>query len=139
MKQFIHKSMAVFMAAVVLMTTMSFAVDMHYCGDTLVDFSFVHQAKSCGMEKTQVIASCETSTVSEKSCCTDKQLIKEGNEVLKASFDHFTLEQQVFIASFTFSFINLFEGTESNEVPFIDYAPPFLKQNVQVLHQTFLI
>lgn len=127
------------MAAVVLMTTMSFAVDMHYCGDTLVDFSFVHQVESCGMEKAQVIANCETSTASEKSCCTDKQLIIEGQEDLKISFDQLTLEQQVFVASFTFSYINLFEGIETNEVPFLDYAPPFLKQDVQVLHQTFLI
>ncbi len=46
MKQFIHKSMAVFMAAVVLMTTMSFTVDMHYCGDSLVDFSFVQKVEN---------------------------------------------------------------------------------------------
>ncbi|WP_339841896.1 hypothetical protein [uncultured Maribacter sp.] len=139
MKQILHKITAVFMAAVVLMTTMSFAVDMHYCGDTLVDFSFVHQVESCGMEKAQVIANCETSIASEKSCCTDKQLIIEGQEDLKVSFDHLTLEQQIFVASFTFSYINLFEGIETNEVPFVNYAPPFLKQDVQVLHQTFLI
>lgn len=139
MKQFIHKSMAVFMAAVVLMTTMSFTVDMHYCGEILVDFSLFHQVESCGMEKAQGITNCETSTISEKSCCTDKLLIIEGQEDLKVSFDYLTLEQQVFVASFTFSYISLFEGTESNKIPFIDYAPPFLKQDVQVLHQTFLI
>ena len=38
MKKFLHKSMAILMAVVVLFTTMSFTVDMHYCGDSLVDF-----------------------------------------------------------------------------------------------------
>tara|TARA_R110002167_G_scaffold3508_1_gene17091 strand:+ start:374 stop:769 length:396 start_codon:yes stop_codon:yes gene_type:complete len=131
--------MAVFMATVVLMTTMSFTLEMHYCGDSLVDFSFLHQVESCGMEKAQVITNCETSTVSEKSCCTDKQLIIEGQEDLKVSFDYLTIEQQVFVASFTFSYISLFEGIESNKVLFVDYSPPFVKQDVQVLHQTFLI
>ena len=139
MKHFIHKCMAVFMATVVLMTTMSFTLEMHYCGDSLVDFSFLHQVESCGMEKAQGITNCETSTVSEKSCCTDKQLIIEGQEDLKVSFDYLTLEQQVFVASFTFSYISLFEGIESNKVLFVDYSPPFVKQDVQVLHQTFLI
>ncbi len=139
MKQFFHKSMTVFMASVVLMSTMSFTVDMHYCGDTLVDFSFIHQVKTCGMEKEQDIVSCEKPTVSEKSCCTDKQMIKEGKEDLKVSFEQFTVAQQVFFTSFTFAYIRLFEGTESKEVAFIDYAPPFLKQDVQALHQTFLI
>jgi len=139
MKQFIHKSMAVFMAAVVLMTTMSFSVAMHYCGDTLVDFSFVQQAETCGMEKAQDTSACDNDALSQKSCCTDKQLIKEGTNDLKVSFDKLTFEQQVFVASFTYAYISLFEGTESTEVPFTDYSPPFVKRNVQVLHQTFLI
>jgi hypothetical protein len=139
MKQFIHKSMAVFMATVVLLTTMSFTVDMHYCGDNMVDYSFFHNAESCGMEKGQVVSSCENPEMEKKSCCSDEQLIIDGQDDLKDTFSTLTLEQQVFVASFTYSYINLFEGTESKEVSFFDYAPPFVKRDVQVLHQTFLI
>jgi len=139
MKQFFHKSMALFMAAVVLMTTMSFTVDMHYCGDSLVDFSFVQKVKTCGMEKAQAQTSCENPTLSKKSCCTDKQILKEGQNDLKVSFDQLNLEQQVFVASFTYAYLNIFEGTESLDAPFFDYPPPFVKRDVQVLHQTFLI
>ncbi len=139
MKQFFHKSMAVFMATVVFMTTMSFTVDIHYCGDTLVDYSFTQQVDTCGMEKAQKSTTCENPTLAEKSCCTDKQVIKEGQDDLKLSFDQLTFEQHVFLTSFTYSYRNLFEGTESKEIPFVDYAPPFVERNVQVLHQTFLI
>lgn len=139
MKNFIHNSMAVFMAAVVLMTTMSFTIDMHYCGDTLVDFSFVQQVKTCGMDKSQVASTCQNPEISKKPCCTDKQLIFEGQDNLKNNYSVITFEQQVFVASFTYSYISLFEGTESKEVPFFDYRPPFVKRDVQVLHQTFLI
>lgn len=139
MKQVIHKSLAVFMAAVVLLTTMSFAVDMHYCGDKLVDFSFVHQVETCGMEKMQEPTSCENPLFSTKSCCTDKQLVNEGTEDLKISFDQLDLKQHFFIAAFVFSYTTLFEATESKAILFIDYPAPFLKRNVQVLHQSFLI
>ena len=131
--------MAVFMAAVVFMTTMSFTVDMHYCGDTLVDFSFIQSAKTCGMEKVQATKGCEKSMLSEKSCCSDEQMVKQGQDDLKTSFDTLSFEQQTFIAAFTYSYIKLFEGTASTDVSYKDYPPPFVKQDVQVLHQTFLI
>lgn len=139
MKKFLHNIMAVFMAAVVLMTTMSFTMDVHYCGETLVDFSFTQQVETCGMEKMQSTSSCENPSLSEKSCCSDKQVVKEGQDDLKISFDQLNFEQQIFVASFTYAYISLFEGTESKQVPFVDYSPPFVKRDAQVLHQTFLI
>jgi len=139
MKKNLQKVLSVLMACIVMFTTMSFTVDMHYCGDSLVDFSFTQQVKTCGMEKTQSSTSCENPNISKKSCCTDKQLVQEGQDDLKASFDQLNLEQQIFVASFTYTYISLFEGSESNQVPFVDYLPPFVKRDVQVLHQTFLI
>ena len=139
MKQFTHKSIAVFMATVVLMTTMSFTIDMHYCGDNMVDYSFFHDVETCGMEKGQVVSSCENPEVKKKSCCSDEQLIIDGQDDLKDTFSTLAFEQQVFVASFIYSYINLFEGTASKELPFVDYPPPFVKRDVQVLHQTFLI
>ncbi|APQ16217.1 HYC_CC_PP family protein [Maribacter hydrothermalis] len=137
MKSFIHKFMSFFMAVVVLLTTMSFNVDMHYCGDLLVDFSIVEQVKSCGMEN--VKADCNNLDITQKSCCTDTQLIVEGAEELKVSFEQLSFDQQVFFTSFTYSYLNLFNGIDSNTISFEDYAPPFVKQDVQVLHQIFLI
>lgn len=140
MKQFTHKALAIFMTCVVLFTTMSFTVDMHYCGDTLVDFSFASKVKSCGMEKAMaVMANCELPTAQKKSCCTDHEVIKQGQEDLKTSLDKITFNQQLFIVSFTHSYLSVFESTTSLEVPFIHYSPPIPKRDVQVLHQSFLI
>jgi len=132
------------MAFVVLFSTMSFTVDMHYCGDTLVDFSLISKAKSCGMDsdsyqKQQPVKGCENSKMTSTSCCSDQQIVKEGKDDLKLSFDTLSFEQQTFVVAFTYAYSNLFEGTESEEVPFVAYPPPFVKRDVQVLHQTFLI
>ncbi|HDZ07383.1 hypothetical protein LCGC14_0118780 [marine sediment metagenome] len=137
MKKLVHKFISVIMAVVVLLTTMSFSIDMHYCGDMLVDFSIVEQVKSCGMEK--VKTDCDNLNFTQKSCCTDTQLIVEGADNMKASFDQLSFEQQIFITSFTYSYINLFAGIDSNTISLKYYSPPFVKQDVQVLHQLFLI
>ncbi|MBU3026074.1 HYC_CC_PP family protein [Zobellia galactanivorans] len=139
MKKVFHKILSVLMAFVVLLTTMSFTVDMHYCGDSLVDFSFFAKAESCGMEKAQPTKSCDNPTMTEKDCCTDQQIVKEGNQDLKTSFDKLTFEQQTFVASFFYTYINLFEGFDENIAPFKDYSPPFVKRDIQTLHETYLI
>ncbi|ALM20304.1 hypothetical protein AAT17_03100 [Nonlabens sp. MIC269] len=139
MKILVHKTLSVLMAFVVLFTTMSFTIDMHYCGETLVDFSFNASAKTCGMEKVQAEKTCNNLMMKEKSCCSNKQIVKESNEDLKMSLDKVTFEQQIFVAVFTYSYLNLFESAESEDLAFEDYPPPFLERDIQVLHQTFLI
>ena len=139
MKKYIHKLMATFMACVVIFTTMSFTVDMHFCGDTLVDFSFVQSVKICGMDKLQPAAICENPIFSSKPCCSDEQVVKPAQEDLKISFDGFSLDQQYFIVAFTYSYSNLLEETVTEELSFNDYPPPFIQRDVQVLHQTYLI
>ncbi len=138
MKAFFHKIVSVCLATIVLFTTMSFTVDIHYCGEALVDFSVVHDVETCGMESEQPMNSCE-SGVSEKPCCSDKQVVIEGQDELKISFDTLSFEQQTFVATFFYSYVNLFEDLDTNIVPFRDYAPPFLIRDIQKLHETYLI
>ncbi|WP_289038566.1 hypothetical protein [uncultured Zobellia sp.] len=139
MKKVFHKISSVLMAFVVLFTTMSFTVNMHYCGDSLVDFSVFKSAETCGMEKAQPVKSCENPTMTEKDCCTDQQFVKEGNQDLKTSFDKLTFDQQTFVATFFYTYINRFEGLDENIVPFKDYSPPFVERDIQTLYETYLI
>ena len=138
MKSFFHKITAATLATLVLFTTMSFTVDMHYCGDTLVDFSLFDKVETCGMEKQVPTKACGNE-LTEKSCCSELQIVMEGQEDLKLTFDTLNLEQQVFVASFFYSYINLFEGLDENIIPFKDYNPPFLIRDIQKLHETYLI
>ena len=138
MKHVSKQIMAVLMAFVVLCTTMSFTVNMHYCGDTLVDSSLFGHVETCGMDKQLSRNDCQ-SEVQDDSCCSDKQLVVEGQDDLKMSFNTLNFEQQVFVVSFVHSYINLFETLDSHIVPFRDYTPPYLVRNVQKLHETYLI
>ncbi|HEA31537.1 MAG TPA: hypothetical protein ENH91_16345 [Leeuwenhoekiella sp.] len=143
MKQGFHNVISLFMAVLVLASTLSFTVDMHYCGDHLVDFSLVKSSKTCGMEaitetKAQKTDVCNTE-INVESCCSDKQFAVKGQDDLKASFGDFHINQQIFIASFVYSYIKLFEDEATDFIPFQTYRSPHLTRDVQLLHQSFLI
>ncbi|WP_109299178.1 hypothetical protein [Aquimarina sp. AU474] len=138
MKKVIHNIAAVLLAFVVLFSTMSFTVNMHYCGNTLMNVALYKEAKSCSMEMQQMQPPSDFH-VMKKSCCTDKQLNFEGQDELKTSFDKLTFDQQTFITTFFYSYVNLFEGLEENVIPFKEYPPPLLVKDIQVLYETFLI
>ncbi|MFK5879347.1 MAG: hypothetical protein QM478_07610 [Flavobacteriaceae bacterium] len=137
MKQVFHKIASFLMAFVVLFSTLSFTVDMHYCGDTLVDTAFFTDADSCGMEMDSVIN--DECSIVKKECCTDVHLTKNSQDAVKYSFDDLTFNQQIVAVSFIYSYINLFEGLEENIIPFQDYSPPLVVDDIQLLDESFLI
>jgi hypothetical protein len=142
MKKGLHKITSLAMALIVLLSTMSFSVDMHYCGDHLVDFSMFDKANTCMMkaENSESSSSCEIMDMkTEMNCCSDVEVTIEGQDNLKISFDQFTFSQQHFVFTFAYSFISLFEAADENVTPFRDYAPPPLLRDVQILDQIFLI
>ncbi|MCX7547787.1 hypothetical protein OS188_07470 [Xanthomarina sp. F1114] len=137
MKQFFHKIGSLLMAFVVLFSTMSFTLNMHYCGDTLVETAIFHKAKGCGMEMEK--PSTEACSITKKNCCDDKQLAIEGQNELQLQVDKVTFQQQVFIASFIYSYINLFEGLDKNASSFEAYKPPLVVKDIFKIDETYLI
>ncbi|MEL4308901.1 HYC_CC_PP family protein [Joostella sp. CR20] len=137
MKTVLRNISTLLMAMVVLFSTMSFTVDMHYCGSELVDVAFLKPAKDCGMEMQNDTTS--TEKISKSHCCTDEHLVVEGQTELKSSFEKLSFHQQTLLVSYVFSFINVFEGLEENIIPFKNYTPPLLISEIQLENSTFLI
>ena len=138
MKKIFYKISSFFMALLVLLSSTSFTIESHYCGDILVDASFLGTAKTCGMEvqKTSSSTDCD---ITKKDCCSNEQLLVQGQDTLKISFDKLEKEQQLFVVALVQSYIYLFEYNEAKIKSFKDYSPPPLIRDVQVLDQTFLI
>jgi hypothetical protein len=137
MKQVFHKIMSLLMAFVVLFSTMSFTVDMHYCGDTLMDTAIFHKAETCGMEMENPLT--DGCSITKKNCCNDEQIVVDGQNELKLQVDKITFEQQVFIASFIYTYINLFEGLDNNVSSFEEYEPPLVVKQIFKIDETYLI
>lgn len=118
------------MALLVMLSTMSFTVDKHFCGSQLVDKAIFSKAKTCGMQM-----SAET----EDHCCTNEKVSVEGQDELKVSFDSVDFHQQLFITTFTFAYFQLFEALPKQSIPFKDYSPPLIVSDIQLKDQVFLI
>ncbi len=137
MKQAFHKILAITMSFVVLFSTMSFTINMHYCGDTLVETALFQKAKGCGMEMEK--PSTDDCSIAKKNCCDDEQLAIQGQDELQLQVDKISFEKQIFVASFVYSYINLFENLEENVVSFKDYSPPLVTRQIYKLDETYLI
>lgn len=135
MKKVFQKSGAFAMAFLMLFSTMSFTVEKHFCGQMLVDLAVFSEAETCGME--MHMSSSEEKT--EDNCCKEQKISVEGQKDLKMSFDQLDFPQQLFVASFAYSYMDLFVGLPEQVIPFKDYSPPLLVRDIQLMDQTFLI
>ena len=138
MKKGFYKIVSFCMALLVFLSTLSFTIESHYCGDVLVDTSMFGSVESCGMESQQKTSSSECN-LAKKDCCSNEQLVIDGQDNLKRSFDKLNKEQQKLVATFIYTYINLFVEQQTENTTFTDYSPPLLVRDVQVLDQTFLI
>lgn len=126
------------MALLVLFSTISFTVDMHFCGQHLVDFSLYKKAENCGMAA-MMSDSMNGQMDMDMDCCSDFNLVQQGQEDLKVSFEKINFDSQLFVATFLSSYMELFKGTKENNVSHNEYPPPLLIKDVIILDQQFLI
>ncbi|MFD1162888.1 HYC_CC_PP family protein [Hwangdonia seohaensis] len=137
MNKVFHKIASFAMAFVVLFSTMSFTLNMHYCGDTLVETAIFHKVKGCGMEMEK--PSTEGCAITKKDCCKNEQTVVEGQDELQLHVDKISFEQQVFIASFVYAHVNLFEDVNKKSSSFEQYKPPLVTKQIFKIDETYLI
>lgn len=135
-KQRLHKSVSILMAFLVLFSTVSFAIEKHFCGDTLIDVAVFSKPDNCGTDA----YSTTTLNVKEKHCCSDEVEIIKGQDQLKLSvFEDINFDQQIFLVSYVYTYISCLEVLSQHVVPFQNYFPPHVIRDIQVLDQVFII
>jgi len=126
---------SVVLALLVLLSTLSFTIDKHFCGEILVDSALFTKAKTCGMEMDNT-----QETGLKKSCCKDEVDIIKGQDELKlTSFDNLKFQEQVFITSFVYSYIYPVIELKEKEITFDDYPPPLIVKTIYKLDEVYLI
>ncbi|WP_347922735.1 hypothetical protein [Pontimicrobium sp. SW4] len=137
MKSMLHKILSITMAFVVLFSTMSFTVNKHYCGNTLVDTSLFREAKSCGMEMQNNLS--KDCSIIKKNCCSNEQIVIEGQDNLKLDFSKIDFQEKIFLTSFVYTYISLFEGITKESIHFKEYSPPLIVKDIHTLDEVYLI
>ena len=140
MKTFFTKILSFFLVVLILFSTSSFTVDMHFCCNQLVDIAVWNKAKTCTekvQKKDSPLKQC--TTLQEKDCCSNESFVKTGNDTIKKANTKLEAETVIFLNTFFYVYVNLFEGLEKNIVPFKQYRPPLISKDIQTLYETSLI
>ena len=140
MKSFFTKIVTFLLAVMILFSTSSFTVDMHFCCNKLIDMSFLGNARVC-KEKVQKQdqPTKQLTTLQEKDCCSNQTLVKKGDDAFKKLNTISENETLIFLNTFFYTYINLFEGLDGNVIPFQAYRPPLISTDTIILYETFLI
>ena len=129
-----HKTGSVLLAFLLLFSTLSFSMDMHFCGKMLVDYAFFAEASDCGMAM-------DDSQMADSGCCDDVEIVGLGQDHLeKTKAESVSGQRLVMVALLAKGLPILLEmDTRVAEPPFDDYSPPKLIRDLPVRHQVFLI
>lgn len=130
------------MAFIVMLSTFSFAIQKHYCGEILVDTTWFVKAKDCGMKSTDfVVEQGCPSTILKKSCCKDESQIFSGQDELKNSYDSsFEINPEVFLfKGYKYFNLTFFYALKNGRVLFKEYPPPENTPELYQLYQVYLI
>lgn len=125
------------MAFVVFFSTMSFTINMHYCGEILVETTIFSKSEGCEMEMQK--PSNKDCSTKKKNCCNEKQISFDGQDELEITFDNLTNDQKMFIVSFVNSFILDEEIAEKEPISLKDYPPPNSVKSIYKFVESYLI
>ncbi len=126
------------MALTVLVSTTSFTVYQHFCGDEITDVAIFKHAKGCGMEAVVEFPE-KTCHTPVKSCCNDRVVSIQGQNQVNPATQALSIDHQVFLAAIIYSFDYLFLDPSNNVSETFHYYPPPIVQDITVLHQVFRI
>ena len=135
MKLTLTKIAVFVLSLLVLFSTVSFSVEKHFCGGELVDISLFSDLEKCDMStaKTLVIAA-------DNHCCNDEVDVIEGQNDLSLNSDiELTVPQQFFLSNYFHSLAAIYDELKDNEIFVVEYTPPNLIVDIQILDQVFII
>lgn len=131
------KTLSLFMAMLVFVSSLGYSLDIHYCGGDIFDFSFVGDVTSC-QEKEQT--NTNQSKFTKKGCCDlDHMKVETSNEFQLSTYD---LEQNS-VKAITFSTLlsqlDLIEINKEVAYKTLDYPPIICTNKVYKEKECFLI
>lgn len=139
MKTFIYKISSVLLAFVVLLSTVSFTVEKHYCKGHLVDVSYFGNANDCS-SLDEDADHCEKGDRCHKNCCKDEiKHLENQQDLQQSSIKKLSLDNQTLIVAFVLVKTGFFEWFDTQYVSALAYKPPKITSKLHILHEVYLI
>ena len=139
MKQLFNNILSVFLSFLLLATTSSFAVNLHYCSNELVDIGLFNKADSCKIILTKEESSSKHCNLEKETCCNEKTILHNGNDIVKVTTLQVNINTLVYTQSLSPLYTILIKNSKKKNIPFKYYSPPSLVTDIYVIYDTFLI
>lgn len=146
-----YRFISISLALLIFITSVSFTVDMHYCGGQLKSFNLFGKAKSCHSAEAPTMKNCpmhqkmmeqnQNTSVEQKDCCENRTLhfeLDQDQKIQKVDLAISQNFQQFLTAYVSIFFFNSIQ-TEINKPSFVHYKSPLIARDISVLFQSFLI
>jgi len=134
MKRVLLQIMSTILSLTVVLSSMSFTVDKHYCGDVLVEVSYFGKAEGCCDVKQD-----NQHSQKKKNCCSNETEFIASTTFDKEKLLVLTPKDVQFLVFHLYSYINLYQEVTTEKKFYKDFSPPDLVEDIHVLHETFLI
>jgi len=138
LKSILTKILIYFLTTLVLFSSVTFAVEKHFCGGQIYSESLFGKAEKCGMEEECCLAKNDHPGFSKKSCCKDEIQLINGSIFKKESPIKLSNKQQ-YLTYFILIDAVLFFQNENKSTHFKNYFPPPNTHNFNILYQVFRI
>lgn len=142
----IYKSLAIFFALLVFVTTVGISGDMHFCQDKLKSYSFFGKAKNCHELAAQPVGCKHHPKMKQgiktqnKKCCSNKSFLFQLDQDKKETvIDMVQLQPlQPFVVAYVAVFYRSVQQAIFVE-PHLYYKPPLITKMIHILVQSFLL
>jgi hypothetical protein len=146
---YIRQITALSLSALMLLTSIGFSIDMHYCQGKLRSYSFIGKAKSCHTVDEakitcpfhqKIAAKPKGCELDKKDCCSNKTLHFQLHQVQKAHEADYAFQSHLpslLVPATVFSW-HTPDWTDSKPA-FAFYKPPLITKDQVVLKQSFLL
>ena len=78
-----YKIFSLFFAALIFGTRVGFAVNIHYCGNSIAEISVAYNPQKCDMGDGAYSQTSDKTSFSKKSCCADEVFLFQNHEPQK--------------------------------------------------------
>ena len=137
MNAIVKKISTTLLSFMVLFSSMSFAIEEHYCCDMLMDVSYFGNADNCGVE--EVIVNSSIYVLKKNNCCKDQTTLLESSIFNKEKIINIQNVDAEVLFFKEYLYLAIHKNFSLELKYYTNFFPPDLEKDIQVLHQTFLI
>lgn len=133
----INKIFSLLLATLILGTRVGFALNIHYCENTIAEISIAYNPQNCGMENEEESQTEHKTSFSKKSCCEDKVFLFQNQEPQKHQTEF--LSQEVLFTKNALTPIETLQQLDITEIEkFSICCPPIVSKKLFLIHQSLV-